>query len=114
MHEHYFAAFIMEIHKICFICSAQDILDGVDPLLSPLVDLANSLIDAVLSALPSFNLPGMCGTYQYTQIYNRKQVKKNPEREQIQNRKPSFLRMNAQADMTLHMTSNAEKALDKF
>ena len=45
-----------------FLCSAQDILDGVDALLSPLVDLANSLIDAVLSALPSFNLPGMCLT----------------------------------------------------
>lgn len=38
--------------------SAQDILDGVDALLAPLVDLANALIDELLSALPDISLPG--------------------------------------------------------
>jgi len=42
--------------EICI--SAQDILDGIDSLLAPLVDLANDLISAVLSVLPTFELPG--------------------------------------------------------
>ena len=47
---------IYEVYVLYF--SAQDILDGVDALLAPLVDLANALINELLSALPSFDLPG--------------------------------------------------------
>lgn len=42
---------------ICF--SVQDILDGVDAIFGPLVDLANKAINAVLRHLPSFSIPGI-------------------------------------------------------
>lgn len=38
--------------------SVQDILDGVNTVLGPLIDLANSAISQLLSFLPSFDLPG--------------------------------------------------------
>jgi len=41
---------------ICF--SVQGILDGVDKVLGPIVDLANKLIADVMKHLPSFDLPG--------------------------------------------------------
>lgn len=36
----------------------QGILDGVDKVLGPIVDLANKLIADVMKHLPSFDLPG--------------------------------------------------------
>lgn len=50
---------LLAVSKRGDIClSAQDILDGVDSLLSPLVDLANDLISEVMSVLPEFDIPG--------------------------------------------------------
>jgi len=40
----------------CF--SAQDILDGIDSIFAPLIDLANDLISEILSVLPDISLPG--------------------------------------------------------
>ena len=39
--------------------SVKDILDGIDSIFAPLVDLANDAIAELLKFLPSFSLPGM-------------------------------------------------------
>ena len=39
--------------------SVKDILDGIDSIFAPLVNLANDAIAELLKFLPSFSLPGM-------------------------------------------------------